>query len=333
MWLCAGSLLEVSMGKYIIKRILMMIPVVFFVCILVFTIMYFTPGDPAAIILGSNATEIQLEELRESMGLNDPYIVRLGRYLYQIFLKFDFGDSYITGTSVTSELLARLPRTLLLDLIAIVISVGVGIPLGITAAVNQNKAGDYISMFIALLCVSMPAFWFALVLVLIFSNTLHLLPSHGMGGIEYWILPIISCSFQGVAAQARQARSSMLEVIHSDYVVMAKAKGVKKRDVIYKHALPNALIPMITIAGSDFGRMLGGTLVIETVFSIPGVGYYIVNAVNNRDYPVVQGGVIVLAVCFSIIMLIADLFMAYVDPRIRSQFAAGKRRRIKKDGK
>lgn len=314
------------MAKYILKRLLLIIPVVIAVCILAFTIMYLAPGDPATIILGATAPEADLIALRDRLGINDPYIIQLGRYLYQVFFEFDFGDSYITGTSIAAELLARLPRTLFLDVVSIAISMIFGIALGINAAVHQNKFADFFSMVIALIGVSMPGFWFALMLVLIFSRYLNILPSHGMGGIEFWIMPIAAAAFQSVASQARQARSSMLEVLSADYIVMAKAKGVSHRNIVLRHALPNAMIPMITVAGMDFGRMLGGALVIETVFSIPGIGQYLVSGINNRDYPVVQGSIIFLAVCFSLIMLVSDLVIAYVDPRIRSQFIERKTR-------
>ncbi|MCC8104067.1 MAG: ABC transporter permease [Clostridiales bacterium] len=317
------------MKKFVLKRLLWMIPTVLGVCILTFTIMYFAPGDPASIILGTTATDAQLEELRESMGLNQPYLIRLGSYLSQVFLHFDFGTSYTTGVSVVSELMERLPRTLFLGVLSIVVSVVLGIPIGIYAATHQNKASDYISMTIALLGSAIPGFWFALVLVLIFSYRLNWFPAYGIGGISYWILPIVSNSFMAVGLQARQARSSMLEVIHSDYIVMAKAKGVQQRDVIYKHALPNALIPMITTAGSQFANSLAGGLLVEKIFSIPGVGNYLVNAVNNRDYPVVQGSIIILAISFSIIMLLTDLVMAAVDPNIKSQFAGSSKRKKK----
>ncbi len=313
------------MGKYIIKRILLMIPVVLGVTILVFSLMQLAPGDPAEVILGSTASAEQLHELREKMGLNDPYIVQLGRYLRNVFLHFDFG----TNISIGKELITRFPYTLVFAVSGMVLSLLIGIPLGVTAAVHQNSIVDYGSMALALIGTSLPGFWFALVLILLFNAQLHWLPAFGVGGIEYWILPIASTAFAGVTTMARQMRSGMLEVIHSDYITMAKAKGVKKRSVIYRHALPNALIPVITVASMSFGTSLGGTLIAETIFSIPGVGVYIVNAVNNRDYPAVEGGVILLAITFSVIMLITDLLIAAVDPRIKAQITGDKKRKKK----
>ena len=318
------------MGKYIVKRILLMIPVLLGVVILVFTLMQLSPGDPAEVILGSTATAEQINTLRDEMGLNDPYIVQLGRYMSDVFLHFDFGTSYISNVSISAELVSRFPKTLIFAVSGMVLSLVIGIPLGVTAAVHQNSVIDYGSMALALIGTSLPGFWFALVLILLFSNKLGWLPAYGIGGIQYWILPIISTALAGVTTMARQMRSGMLEVINSDYITMAKAKGVKQRSVIYKHALPNALIPVITVASMSFGTSLGGTLIAETIFAIPGVGVYIVNAVNNRDYPVVQGGVVLLAITFSIIMLLCDLLIAQVDPRVKAQITGGKKKRSEK---
>ena len=318
------------MGKYILKRILLMIPVILGVVILVFTLMQLTPGDPAEVILGTTATSEQIEELRGELGLNDPYIVQLLRYMKEVFIQFDFGTSYISKVSISAELATRYPYTLVFAVAGMVLSLGIGIPLGVNAAVHQNSIADYGTMAIALIGTSLPGFWFALVLILLFSSKLGWLPAYGVGGIQFWIMPIISTAFAGITTMARQMRSGMMEVIHSDYITMAKSKGVKKKAVIYKHALPNALIPVITVASMSFGTSLGGTLIAETIFAIPGVGVYIVNAVNNRDYPVVQGGVIVLAITFSIIMLLCDLVIAAVDPRVKAQITGGKKRGKKK---
>lgn len=315
------------MGKYIFKRILLMIPVILCVTILVFTMMQLAPGDPAQVILGSTATDEQIRELRDEMGLNDPYIVQLGRYLKSVILHFDFGTSYISNVPIGRELISRFPKTLIFAVWGMVLSLLIGIPLGVTAAVHQNSIIDYGSMTLALIGTSLPGFWFALVLILLFNAKLGWLPAYGVGGIKYWILPIASTAFAGVTTMARQMRSGMLEVIRADYITMAKAKGVKQRSVIYRHALPNALIPVITVASMSFGTSLGGTLIAETIFSIPGIGVYIVNAVNNRDYPVVQGGVILLAATFSVIMLLCDLLIAAVDPRVKAQITGGKKRK------
>lgn len=315
------------MVKYVLKRILLMIPVVIGVAILVFTIMYFSPSDAAVVKMAGTGTAEQLEELRESMGLNEPYLVQLGSYLYKIFIRFDLGTSLINNTIIVNDIAERLPNSMIIALFSIVCSMAVGIPLGISCAVNQNKPSDVIGMIVALVGISMPGFWFALLCVIVFSFQLGWLPAYGVGGVKFWILPLIANSFHGVAAQARQTRSAMLDVIGSDYVIMARAKGVPEKRVIRRHVLPNALIPVITVSGSAFGSMIGGGLIIETIFDIPGMGYYLVQGVNNRDVPVVLGGVVVLSILFSIIMLLTDLAMAAVDPRIKAQFAAGGKKR------
>jgi peptide/nickel transport system permease protein len=298
----------------------MMVLVVLGVTVLIFTIMYFTPGDPVATILGGSATQAEIEAKRAALGLNASYFERLGRYLSDIFLHFDFGTSYIYNTPVTVELLNRLPRTLVITVICMLLQIFIGMPLGIIAAVKQNGWGDRLAMFVALFGVSMPSFWVGLMLVILFSLKLGWLPPYGLGGIEYYILPCVANSFPGIATQARQTRSSMLEVIRSDFIVTARSKGMSEFQVLFKHALPNALIPVITIVGNGFSMLLAGAIVIEIVFSIPGVGTYLMDGINNRDYPVVQTSVVFLAVAFSLIMLLVDLFYAFVDPRIKAQF-------------
>ncbi len=309
------------MGKYIIKRILWLIPVVLGVTILIFTLMYVVPGDPAELILGTGASRQEIEDLRESMGLNDPYIVRLGRYMRDVFLRFDFGTSYYTAKSVSAELLNRMPATLTLGIVSMLLALIIGIPLGILAAVNQNGMGDHICMLIALLGVSMPAFWVGLLLVLLFSVQLGWLPPYGITSWTGFIMPCVATAFGGIAGLARQSRSSMLEVIRADYNTTARAKGLSESEVILKHTLPNAMLPIITIAGSQLSHVLGGSVVIENVFSIPGIGSYMVSAINNRDYPVIQGSVIVLAIFFTLVMLLVDLAYAFVDPRIKAKFS------------
>lgn len=317
------------MGRYIVKRLLWMIPVILGVAILIFTIMYFTPGDPARMILGSEATAEQVAAKQAQLGLDQPYIVQLGRYLSDMFLHFDFGDSWIYGSPVINELMNRLPRTLIIGCLSMLLQICIGIPLGVYAATHHNRLGDRISMFIALFGVSIPQFWLALMLVLVFAVELEWLPQFGFGGIEYYILPCIANSFAGIATQARQTRSSMLDVIRADYITTARSKGMTERQVTLRHALPNALIPVITVLGNGFGMMLGGTVVIENIFSIPGVGSYMTTAIGNRDYPVIRGSVVLLAIVFSLIMLAVDLIYAFVDPRIKAQYEGGGRRKKK----
>lgn len=301
-----------------------MIPIVLGVTVIVFTLMYFVPGNPAQMMLPDDATQEDIAQMEEYLGLNKSYGERLFTYIRNAFIYGDFGNSYRLKTPVMPALMERLPRTVLLAAITMLISMVVGIPLGVLAAVKQNRPADRISMVLSLAGVSMPNFWLALMLVLLFSVKLKWLPPSGFGSLKYYILPSLAGALGGIAGQARQTRSSMLEVIRSDYITTARAKGVAERKVIFSHALPNALIPIITISGSAFGHMLGGTLIIETIFSIPGVGTYIISGVNNRDYPVIQGGVIFLAVAFGLMMLLVDLAYAFVDPRIKSQYMGKK---------
>ncbi len=308
------------MAKYILKRILWLIPVALGVAILIFTILYFTPGDPAVMILGSSATLEDRLALRTQMGLEDPFLVQLFRFLKQTFLEFNLGTSYFTNKSVLEEILFRFPNTFILAFGSMVLSCLIGIPLGITAAVNQNKLGDRLSMLVALAGISMPAFWVGLMLVLVFALNLGWLPPSGIGSWKNFVLPIFATSLGGIASLARLVRSSMLDVIRADYVTTSRAKGVNKTKSVWFHALPNALIPVITQVGTSFGKTLGGTIVVETVFGIPGIGNYMLTAVNNRDYPIVQGCVVFLALAFSVIVLLVDIIYAYVDPRIKAQY-------------
>ena len=315
------------MSRYILKRLLWMITVMLGIAILIFSIMYICPGDPAASVLGTGATQVQIEQKREEMGLNEPYIVRLGIFLRDVFLRFDLGTSYMYGTPVITGLMERMRYTLVIAVLCMLLQIGIGTPLGIVAATHRNGWADRICMFIAMLGVSVPAFWLALMMVVAFSVKLGWLPAYGIGDIRYYIMPCLANCLAGVASQARQTRSSMLEVLRSDYITTAKAKGLAERDVLLKHALPNALIPIITIVGNGMGMMLGGTVVIENVFSIPGIGSYMTTAISSRDYPIVMGGVLMLGLIFSLIMLLVDIVYAFVDPRIKAQYEGKKRRR------
>ena len=317
------------MVRYIIKRLLWMIPIVFGVAVIVFTLMNFCPGDPAQIALGSLATQEELDAYREAIGLNDPFFVRLGRFLSDTFIHFDFGTSWITQADVKASIMERLPRTFILSMAMMALSTVVGIPLGIMAAVNQGKFGDNLCMALSLAGAAIPNFWLALLLILFFSVKLQWLPAMGFDSLSHYILPTLAGGVAGIANLARQTRSSMLDVIRSDYITTARSKGVAEWKVITRHAFKNAWIPIITVLGTRFGQMLGGTMIIETIFSIPGMGTLIINAVNNRDYPVVQAGAIFLAVVFSFCMLVVDLLYAAVDPRIKAQYETG-RKKVKK---
>ena len=319
------------MGKYIAKRILWLIPVIMGVTFLIFTIMFFIPGDPVAIMLGSSATPAEIEQAREMLGLNGSYLHRFWNYASGVFLRFDLGTSFQYGTSVTADMLTRFPRTFTLAVASMLISICVGVPLGVIAATHQNTVSDRASMIVAMFGVSMPSFWLAILLVLLFSMKLGLLPSYGIGGLKFYILPAIANSFGGIAGFARQTRSSVLEGIRADYVTTARAKGVSEKKVLMGHILPNSMIPIITYAGTQFSGLLGGAIVIENVFTIPGIGTYMVQAINYRDYGAVQGSVIFSAITFSVVMLIVDVIYAYVDPRIKAQYE--NKQRSTKNGK
>lgn len=322
-----------TMIKYVLKRLLLMIPVVLAVGFIIFTIMYFCPGDPAEIILGSGAKEADLEILRAKMGLDQPYLVQLGNFMYQTFIKFDLGESYMTGKAVWSEIATRLPLTFRLAVSAMIIEIVVGIPLGVTAATHQNGLGDRLCMLFALVGISVPSFWLAMELMLLFCLKLGWLPAYGITTWKSWILPVICTCLGSVATMARQCRSSMLEVIRADYIDTARAKGLSERTILYKYALTNGLIPIIQTLGNGFAGSLGGAIVIENVFSIPGMGQYITNSISSRDYAAIRGCVVVLAITFSLIMLLVDLAFAFIDPRIKAQYSGGKKRRARKDVK
>lgn len=307
------------MWRYILKRLGMMVFVILGVAILIFTIMYFVPGSPAQIILGSSATPEQIAKLEKDMGLDQPYIIQLWEFLKSI-ARLDFGDSYIYHTPVIDELKVRLPRTLLLSVLVIILQTVIGIPLGITAAVHAGEWQDTVSIILSMLGMALPGFWLALMSIRWFSVDLGWLPPNGFEPWTAWILPVVTSAVGGFAMNARQTRAAMLDVIRSDYVTTAKAKGVNEHDVIWKHALPNALIPVITMIGGGFAGALGGSVIAESVFVIPGVGLYMTNGITALDYPVVRSCVVVLAVWFGLVMLLTDLVYAFVDPRIKAQY-------------
>lgn len=314
------------MAKYIIKRILWLIPVILGVSILIFTIMFFVPGDPAQVILGQSATQQEIAELREAMGLNDLYIVQLGRFLKQTFIDFDLGNSYVNKVSVGDSLLQRFPQTAIIALVSCAMQVLIGIPLGVTAAVHHNKWQDRLSVVGAMIGISVPNFWLASMLILLFAFELGWLPAYGIDSWTSYIMPCFCAALAGIANQVRFTRTYMLEQIRSDYVVTARAKGMPEQIIRYVHALPNTMIPLITGIGGSLGAAFGGTVIIENVFSIPGIGQYMVKAIGNRDYPVVRGSVVVLSIVFSIIMLLVDIAYSFIDPRIKSQYTSSKKK-------
>lgn len=309
------------MVRYTLKRLLWMVPVILGVAILIFTLMYFTPGDPARSMLGTEATEEEIMALRDELGLNDSYFEQLGRFLYSTFIKFDLGTSYFSRKSVGTEIAARLPYTMLICYVGVLIATVIGIPLGIFSALGRNTWKDGVISFFAMFGASLPSFWFALVMSMYLAVKLRILPTISNGTFLGYLMPWISVAIGGIAGTTRQTRSSMLEVIRQDYITTARAKGEPEFRVVAIHALKNALIPVITSIGGTLGVMFGVTLVAETIYSVPGMGVYLLNAINQRDYPVVRAGVLVLGIIFSITMLVVDLLYALVDPRLRDKFS------------
>lgn len=309
------------MLRYTIRRILITIPIILIVAIAVFTLLYFTPGDPCIIICGDNASQAELDAMRVHLGLDRPYIVQLGDFLYRLFIKFDMGESWIYRTNISYELGNRLPRTVGICVYSVLISAVCGIPLGVAAAVNQDKPFDKFVLLLSSVMHCIPGFCISLILIIVFAVKLKWLPPYGIDqGFVCYILPCASILLGSFAGLSRQMRSSMLEVIRSDFVVSARAQGFSRNQVNYLHALPNALIPVITMLGGSFAAGLGGTMILETIFALPGVGLYIQGAISNRDVPIVLGCVTLLAIAFCIIMLGVDLLYAAVDPRIRAQY-------------
>lgn len=315
------------MGRYIAKRLLALVAIIICVAIIIFTIMYFIPGDPALISLGAGSTIEERQAYRDRLGLNDPYIVQLGRYLYNTFFKFDLGESYISGVSVSHGFAERLPRTLGLGMLCLAINIVVGIPLGVTCALHQNSWIDHLVSILAMIGVAIPGFWLALLMVQLFSQTLGWLPPMGITGApymdwQYWVMPVIAGSLGGIANNLRMTRSAVLETIRADFVTTARAKGLSEPKVTYKHMLPNALIPILSQLGGQFGMIISGTVVIETVFSFPGIGMYMLDGINNLDYPTVRGCVLILAIFSATAVLLVDLAYGLIDPRIKAQYVS-----------
>ena len=312
------------MLKYILKRLLMLLPVLLGISLLIFAIMSLTPGDPARLVLGSYATEDDLAEWREERGLNDPFFYRYFDYIFKA-IRGEFGTSYVTNNNVLEELSYRIPTTLELTAGAMLLMIFIGVPVGIISAVKQYKAIDYISMILALILTSIPAFWLGLILMLKFSLQLDWLPATGSDTWKHFILPSITLSAALMASLLRMTRSNMLEVIRQDYIRTARSKGANERTIIFKHALRNALLPVITIIGLNFGTMMGGALITETVFGIAGVGTLLVTAVRMKDTPQVMICILFIACTIGLINLCIDIIYMFVDPRLKTQFLKGKR--------
>ena len=309
---------------YIIKRLIAMLPVLVLVSLIVFTITHLTPGDPALIMLGEEATPQALTALRHELGLDQPLPVQYLVWLSHV-LRGDLGRSIRTNQPVSEAIMQRLPVTLELTILALIISMVVAIPAGIISATRRNSASDLISTTLALLGVSMPSFFLAILLIFVFSLKVRWLPPMGYTPFQkgVWenlrgmILPAITLGTAAMAIVARLTRSTLLEALQQDYVRTARAKGLREQAVIYSHALKNAMIPIMTILGLQIGFLLGGAVITETIFALPGVGRLVVASIFERDFPLVQGVVLFLALMHLVVNLIVDLLYAYLDPRIR----------------
>ena len=304
------------MLQYIIKRLVSTIPVLIGISLLLFFMLRMLPGDPAQVLAGQMATQEDIELIRHQLGLDRPIHVQYAFFLSRL-ARFDLGRSARTQNPVTEEIWARLPNTMLLAVVAITLACLFGIPAGIISAVRPYTWIDYLVTSTAIFGISMPVFWLGLMLVVVFAVWLHWLPAGGTGSWQHVILPSLTLAAFVVAFIARMTRSSMIEVLSQDYTTTARSKGLKEQVVVIKHALKNALIPIITVVGLQFGLLLGGAVLTETVFAWPGLGRLIVDSILARDYPVIQGAILVFGLLYILVNLVVDLLYAYVDPRIR----------------
>lgn len=309
------------MLKFTLKRLLLTVPVLFGTVFLVFAIMSLTPGDPGTLILGVTAKPEDIARLNEEFGYDQPFLMRFFSYVKGIVTQFDFGNSYRTRTPVFNEIMVRFPITLRLAIASMVFSSLLGISLGIVSAVRQYSYLDNFLTILAMFFASIPGFWFGLMLMLFFSIYLGWLPVSGIDTWKHYILPTATLVFGGAAGLLRLTRSTMLETIRQDYIRTARSKGASERTVIWRHALKNALLPVVTSLGMGFGASLGGAIIIETVFGMPGLGTHIVTAIRQKDVPVVLASSLFLALLFCLIMLVVDILYAFIDPRIKSRFA------------
>jgi len=316
------------MFQYVIRRVLAAIPVMLIVSATVFTLLYLTPGDPASVILGPDATPERIAELRERLGLNDPWHIQLIRW-YGRLAQGDLGQSLFLNQPVGQAIRERAEPTILLTLLALAVSIAIGLPTGIASALARGRWIDTVVMLVAIVGLSMPTFWLGLNLIYAFAVTLNLLPLAGYQSLSagpgetlrYLVMPAVTLGLAQGALLARMTRSMMLETLGEDYVRTARAKGLNQPAVVLRHALRNALIPIITVIGLSFAILIGGAVITEQVFNIPGVGRLLIQAISRRDYPVVQGVVLVIAGLYVLINLAIDIMYGVLDPRLRSSRA------------
>lgn len=306
-----------------------MILVLIGVMIIVFTLSYMMPGDPVLNQMPDNYTQEQYDEVQHELGLDQPYVVRLGQYIWGVVTRFDLGTSYMTNRAVTASIAERIWITVRLGILGVLLSVILGIPFGVISAVKQKSAVDYTITILAVFLASIPGFWLALEGIVIFSIKLGVLPASGLSTPLHYVLPVLASGMQSLAGITRMTRSSMLEVIRQDYIRTARAKGLREMAIVRKHALKNALIPVITMIGGQVSMIIGGNVIIETIFNIPGLGSLMVTGINNRDYPMIMGITLVIAIFVCCMNLLVDLTYAAIDPRIKAKFSGGNKRRKK----
>lgn len=305
------------MFKYISKRILILIPTLIGVSFIVFSLLYLSPGDAALAVAGPEASKEVIETIRQNLGLNDPFLIQYGRYLKNLVLNFDLGTSYQTGRSVTQSLLSAFPNTLKLAGGSLFIAVIFGIIFGVIAAVKKNTFVDSLITTVGMIGLAMPIFWTGLLLIILFSTKLKVLPASGFSSIKHMILPWLALGFQSSAVIMRMTRSAMLDVLDKDYIKTAYAKGLSEKVIILIHALKNAMVPVITTIGLQAGGLLGGSILTETIFSIPGIGRLMVESIKTRDYPMILGGIMLIAIMYSLISIIVDIMYGIINPRIK----------------
>jgi peptide/nickel transport system permease protein len=296
----------------------MMIPVMLGITLLVFTIMSLSPGDPGTLILGPMATQEEIDAKNQELGFYDPFFVKYFDFVINA-VQGDLGTSWYNNQPVTREIMNRFPVTFKLTIYSILLTVIVSIPLGTIAALKQYSIIDNVSMLLALFLASMPVFWLGLMLIIIFALNLDILPATGNENWKNFILPTIALAGSVIAVISRMTRVTMIEVLHMDYIRTARAKGATEGRVVRKHAIQNTLIPVVTVLGVNLGIMLGGTVLIEQVFGMAGIGTLMINAIRTKDIPLVMGSVTFLALCFSIINLLVDISYGFIDPRIKTE--------------
>lgn len=303
------------MGSFIARRLLLAIPTLFGVLVVAFLLLYVAPGDPVMSMVGERADEETIARLRQELRLDDPLYVRFGHYVGNV-VTGDFGHSYITGRPIIQDIKERFPKTLQLAGAAMLLAASLGVTLGILSAMKPGGFVDRFGLGLAYVGISFPVYWVGLLLILLFAVTLQWLPPSGSGGLRYLILPAFALGMRSIAFLARMTRSAMLDALGSDFVRTARAKGLSEKNVILRHALRNAAIPIITVLGLDFGSYLTGSILTETIFSWPGIGRYVVNAISRRDLPAIQGAVLFLSTLFVMVNLLTDLAYAKADPRV-----------------